>query len=105
MKFLNDMSGDVLTLKPSLTAYHSLGDIDIVSKKVTKEDIESLGRIIRDHGLQQLVGITILHRHFDLEPEQILLETINYSNRVSTVRPHQIEGIDCKPVSFMWSGK
>jgi hypothetical protein len=51
--------------------------------KKTEDSIRILGDIIVKHGLQNDVGIVLLHRHFDITEDEILVEQVNSTHSVT----------------------
>lgn len=70
-------------------ALNKLPDVDAVPN-LDAEDMTCL-REIRDvlerHGRLLRFGVTVLHKHFDLDDGEFLLETTDVENRVQTIRP------------------
>ena len=67
----------------------------------TKDSIEILGDIIVKHGLNNDVGIVLLHRHFDITEDEILVEQVD--SKQSVTQPILIADADPNviPHSFM----
>ncbi len=62
-----------------------------------KELLPELGAVIRRHGLNQQIGISLLHKHFDLMPEELLVE--EFEGNHAYIRP-TAECADSLP--YMW---
>lgn len=62
-----------------------------------KELLPELGDVIRRHGLNQQIGISLLHKHFDLAPEERLVE--EFEDNHAYIRP-TAECADSLP--YMW---
>jgi hypothetical protein len=43
--------------------------------------------VLEQHGALQRFGLTLLHQHFDMGDDEILVESIDVTNRVLTLRP------------------
>lgn len=87
-----------------LTAYKpeifdSLEDFFAIRDRVelAKEDLIELGSVIRSYGLQEQVGICLLHKHFNLSAEERLVEEFEGNN--SYIKP-TTEYSDAIP--YMW---
>lgn len=67
----------------------------------TKDSIEILGDIIVKHGLHNDIGIVLLHRHFDITEDEILVEQVD--SKQSVTQPILIADADPSviPHSFM----
>ncbi|KAE9547707.1 hypothetical protein FO519_009083 [Halicephalobus sp. NKZ332] len=76
------------------SVYDSLGEVSIISKEVQKSDIDELGRIILRNAYEKSVSIIIAHRHFDLQPEEAMLEEANGLVRLS--KPYPLKEIEDK---------
>lgn len=46
--------------------------------------------VLAKHGKLHRFGLTLLHEHFEIRPDEILLETCDPVNRVLTIRPEPI---------------
>lgn len=71
--------------------------------KRTENSIQTLGDIIVKHGLHNDVGIVLLHRHFDITENEILVEQVDSTHSVT--KPILIANADPSviPHSFMFS--
>ena len=61
----------------------SLPSIEDV-KEFGPEDVACVGEIrdvLRRHGALQRFGITLLHRHFELAPDEVLVESVDVEHR------------------------
>jgi len=65
-----------------------------------KTSLPILGEIIFSHGLTDTVGICMLHKHFNMEPSERLLEKID--GHVSTAFPVALEDIPSDAVAYTW---
>src|SRR5690348_2123803 len=70
----------------SQAVYAQLGDVDVIAKLVDEKDISTLGKIILMHGYENDVGVAIAHRHFDLKPDEVMIETTEPN--LSVVKPY-----------------
>lgn len=52
-----------------------------------EECIEELRQVLVRHGALQRFGITLLHKHFDVGDEEVLLESVDADNRTLTQTP------------------
>ncbi len=48
---------------------------------------DELASVLRKHNALDRFGISLLHRHFEIAPGEVLLETTDIPTRVQTVRP------------------
>jgi hypothetical protein len=92
--------------------FQALGDFPTAVHRLRENEakLSELGAIICQHGLQDIAGITLLHKHFDLKHDEFLLR--EYSNNSVHVDPHRVTdpasivpylwGIKKDPDSGMW---
>jgi hypothetical protein len=65
-------------------------NIDQISTSVSEKDLEvfaELREVLKRHNMLERFGVMLLHRHFDIEPSEILMETIDPINRVLKIQP------------------
>ena len=74
-----------------------------VQSNVVKTAIDELGNVIFSHGLTSEVGVCLLHKHFDMSNDEILLERI-FQNR-SKLSPVSCETIQGEVLAYMWKMK
>jgi len=70
-------------------AYEALPDIEDV-KDISEEDapcLEEVCAILSRYGAESKFGLCLLHKHFPLEPDEILAELPNDQDRTATSRP------------------
>ncbi|MBD2200859.1 MULTISPECIES: glycerol-3-phosphate ABC transporter substrate-binding protein [Calothrix] len=64
-----------------------------------KNTLGELGAVICKHGLQQKIGLTLLHKHFDLLPHERLIESVG-DNKIY-INP--IAGVDEEAIiPYLW---
>ena len=52
-----------------------------------QEVLDDIRRVLERHGCLDRFGVTLLHRHFDLGPDELLVETVDETERTLTIRP------------------
>lgn len=72
--------------------YDQLGEVLETSKLVKEQDILNLGKIIRKYGYEGAVGVAIAHRHFDLGPDEAMMETTKPN--LSVTQPYRLAEIE-----------
>jgi hypothetical protein len=76
-------------------AVNRLPDIDLIIRKESGEDntscLRDLGSVLGRHGKQDKFGIFLLHKHFDLLPNELLFEEISEDGRISVVQPVAVD--------------
>lgn len=75
-----------------LTVLQDLDEIDPVGPQ-DDECIAELREVLERHGALQRFGITLLHQHFDLEDDEILVEHVDVENRTLLTRPMKLRDI------------
>ena len=66
-----------------------------------------LTEVLRKHGALQRFGITLLHQHFDVAADEVLLETTDKVTRTQTIRPvskTKLEKLDYVVTSWRLDG-
>ena len=51
--------------------------------------VEEIRDVLRRHGALQRFGITLLHRHFELTPDEVLVESVDVEHRVISQVPRK----------------
>ncbi len=69
-----------LTIPDLHVAVHSFADNEVESK------LELFGHIFVKYGVTNEYGLVMVHRHFDISREEILVETINDEKTISVLR-------------------
>ena len=66
-----------------------LKDIDDVEPVGSADEacLKDLHAVLRQHGKFDRFGISLVHKHFDMDPEEVLVETTDKHNRTLTLRP------------------
>lgn len=87
-------------------AHNKLKDIDAIEKlnATDQQCIEELKNVLQKHNKEDKFGIQLLHKHFDLAHDEIMLESIDVENRTLTTKPKKIS--ELKEGSFIqtvWS--
>ena len=69
--------------------WSSLNDIDEVTPlNNTDEDcLQEVYKVLKKHGKQDRLGIALLHKHFDLQDNEIMLEVSDHENRELVTTP------------------
>lgn len=80
------------SLPVQVTKWAAFPDVDQV-KQISESDTECL-RDVRDvlakHGALDRFGVSLLHSHFPIAPDEMLMETTDEVSRVQTIRPVNI---------------
>lgn len=68
--------------------------------------LEELRDVLKKHNMLDRFGITLLHKHFDLADDEILIETVDEEERIQTIKPQKLEDVEKMGVSVLetaWS--
>lgn len=62
-----------------------------------------LAEVLKKHNALDRFGVTLLHRHFEIKPGEVLLETTDIPSRVQTIRPVKHDEMTADPyVETSW---
>ena len=83
---------------PDVDSVPPLSDADVACLRDVREVLERHGRL-------QRFGVVLLHKHFDLSTDEILLETTDIRDRVQTIRPVKAGDLpgDAELLETSWS--
>ncbi len=65
---------------PRIDSIEPMGDGDRVV-------IDAVREVLEQHGALERFGLTLLHSHFDLNDDEILVEKVDAENRTLTISP------------------
>src|SRR4051812_34758293 len=94
------------TAAPLAFAVNRLTDIHAVQRRTTDDDacIAEIKAVLKRHDLDKKYGLTLLHKHFDLEPGEIMVEHTDVASRTLTSRPAPAADFDdANLVEVTWS--
>jgi len=60
----------------------------------TQQDVEvltAIREVLERYGALNRFGVTLLHSHFDLADDEVLIEKVDPDTRTLTIRPEQLE--------------
>lgn len=80
----------------SQTTLPELPDITEVTPVGTQDQacIAEVRAVLERHGALQRFGLTLLHQHFEMNENEILVESVDTQSRVLTIRPTKVNGTD-----------
>lgn len=84
---------------------NALVDISEVSpmSDADQELFGELHEVLKKHNALRRFGITLLHQHFEISPDEVLLETTDRQSRTQTIRPVLKAGIhDLEYIETSW---
>lgn len=70
-------------------AVNSLRDIHDVARRLPEDDavFAEVRDVLRRHGAEQKFGLALLHKHFDLADDEVMVEFTDLEGRVQTSKP------------------
>lgn len=74
---------------------HELSESDILCLRELKSVLDRYGNAKR-------FGVTLLHRHFDVEDDEIPMEEVNVHTRTSTIRMRRISEVKETSIVTAW---
>jgi hypothetical protein len=76
-------------------AVNRLTDIHVTPRRIADDDacIAEIKAVLKRHSLDKKYGLTLLHKHFDLEPGEIMVEHTDVRTRTLTSRPEKAGSI------------
>lgn len=95
------MANATLELAPMQWA--KLKDIHEV-EPINDGDLDCLAevrRVLKAHGMQDRFGVALLHKHFDMAADEVLVEETDVEGRVLTIKPVKESGAG-KNIQTIW---
>lgn len=85
------------------SALSRLPDIDDVEPFDSDDQscLDEIRNVLERHGRLERFGITLLHEHFEVADDEVLVETIDIENRTLTCRPMKRSDVG-ESVQTMW---
>jgi len=77
------------TAKLSTNPYEELRHIDDTQEPLAEEQaqLERLAAFMAEEGMTEKFGITLLHKHFEVADDEMLIETCDPEKRTLMIRP------------------
>lgn len=63
------------------------GDVVEQFSENDRECFEEIRDVLKRHGKLDRFGITLLHKHFELQEDEMLVENVDEENRIQTIQP------------------
>ena len=93
---------DKLTLETiQWTSLSDIDNIDPISDK-DYEVLAELRSVLLKRGFHNRFGICLLHRHFDLSANEVLMETTDPEARISTLKVEDAAATSSGSIGTMW---
>ena len=67
-----------------------------------RESLAELGDVICLHGLHPRLGVSLLHKHFDISDDEIVVR--EFVSNVSYIRPWKVDRLS-SPVPYLWKAE
>ncbi|XP_037026174.1 uncharacterized protein LOC119067365 [Bradysia coprophila] len=81
----------VLCERPDSEFFRTIPDFCVAVQKFTENDVKSklehFGRIFERHGVAEEFGLAMVHRHFDISKDEVLVETLNDQKSIGVTSP------------------
>jgi len=94
-----------MSLSREAAALASLRHVSEV-EPLTDQDrplVDDLIQVLKKHNALDRFGITLLHKHFEMAEDELLLETTDLKTRIQTIQPvkkSELEGLDAIVTSW-----
>lgn len=82
----------VTSAEHNLPAIESMSPISD-SDKACLRDVEE---ILKKYGMLERIGVTLLHKHFELQPGEIMVESCDPNTRTLTIVPVKMDTINMR---------
>lgn len=93
---MNRIGGTPLPVLPDIDEVEPLSDLD-------QPCLTEIRAVLVKHDVLRRFGITLLHEHFEVADDEILVETIDVETRTLTSRPEKIAELgDYNSVETSW---
>lgn len=92
------------TLVVAPVQWSHLNDIDAI-KPINDDDADCLVEIrevLRKHGKLERFGVALLHSHFPLDPDEVMLEETDEETRTLTLKPVKQSQVGKHDVGTIW---
>ena len=93
-------------LSPLAFSVNKLVDIHDAQRRLEAESeaFSELQAVLKKHGLEKKYGITLLHKHFDLNDDEIMVEYTDMTNRTLISKPEKLGTVPSENmVEVTWS--
>lgn len=102
---IGNLSSKNHTLKPyDYKVFHQLPDFHIARDKMENYEskISILGGIICKYNFNDVVGITLLHKHYELAEEEVIVRRF-VDDKTAYMRPEMLEDALPKCIPYLWA--
>jgi hypothetical protein len=95
-----------LNIVPLTSALNRLTDIHQVTRRLDSEAamFDEVRDVLKRHGVEKKYGLALLHKHFDLAEDEVLMEYTDLENRTLTMKPaRRSEAMAGNAIETLWS--
>ena len=92
---LNYMTPVQWTKLSHIDAIEPIGESD-------QECLAEIRAVLLRHGKENRLGVALLHSHFDLAEDEVLLETCDKDARELTMSPAKIDAVESSDIGTIW---
>jgi hypothetical protein len=95
-----------MNIIPLAFAINRLPGIENAGRRLDSEAglFGEVGQLLKRHGVEQKYGLALLHKHFDLAGDEVLMEYTDIENRTLITRPAPLSEVSAgNAVETVWS--
>ncbi len=85
-------------ISPDQTTLPDISKVTPLSE-ADKPLIDDIVTVLKKHGAQHRFGLTLLHQHFDISPDEVLVESTDVKARTQTIKPDKKVNLKSLPVT------
>jgi hypothetical protein len=74
-------------MNTSLNHLPSIESVSSFNPAVHGEFLNEVSDLFKKHHMLDRIGLCLLHQHYDIRPNEILVETTESQNRITTLQP------------------
>jgi hypothetical protein len=92
-------------MRAEIENWNNLPDIDAVTRAAADDAMfAELRQVLARYDALGTYGICLLHKHFDIGADEVLLETSDREGRTLTLRPMPVQALaEAQTVQTIWS--
>lgn len=93
-------------MEVTLENWNDAQHIDDVEQLNTSDEavFEAIRAVLNEHGASERFGVTLLHKHFDVQDDEVLVETCDEKARTLSIQPvRRSELSDAETMQTVWS--
>ena len=93
-------------MEVTLENWNALQHIDEVEQLNASDEsvFEAIRAVLKEHGVSHRFGVKLLHKHFELQDDEVLVETCDEEARTLSIQPVRRSQLsDAETMQTMWS--